>query len=112
MPDISLLPGEGYGGDPVNARIKLINAIIAGITDSSKNGVATLANGTTSIVVTHGLGWTPVAGEIAVTPLEAWGAAVNFWVDTYTATQFTIHVNADPTQDVDFGWFAHQLNLI
>ena len=57
-------------------------------------------------MVAHGLDETPVAGDIQVTPIEAWGVAVSFWVDTVTATEFTINVDADPEQDVDFSWNA------
>ena len=74
------------------------------ITESS--GTATLANATTSIVVTHGLAVTPSAGDITVTPIEAWGAMTEFYIDTYTSTQFTIHADQDPGQDVDFAWKA------
>lgn len=69
-------------------------------------GVATLANGTTSIAVTHGLDITPANGAIVVTPLEAWGAMTQFYTGNNTATQFTIYANQDPTQDVDFAWKA------
>ncbi len=74
------------------------------ITENS--GTATLVNGTTSIAVNHGLAVTPVAGDIVVTPIEAWGAMTQFYIDTYTSTQFTIHADQDPGQDVDFAWKA------
>jgi hypothetical protein len=70
------------------------------------NGVATLANGNTTIVVTHGLDVTPDIQDISVTPIEAWGSATQFWINTPTSTQFTINVDQDPTQDVDFAWTA------
>ena len=73
---------------------------------TENSGVATLANATTSIVVTHGLSVTPVAGDIMVTPIEPWGAMTEFYIDTYTATQFTIHADQNPAQDVDFAWKA------
>lgn len=73
---------------------------------TENSGTATLVNGQTSIAVTHGLDVTPVAGDIMVTPIEAWGAMTEFYIDTYTATQFTIHADQDPTQDVDFAWKA------
>lgn len=76
---------------------------------TENSGVATLANLTTSIVVNHGLDITPVAGDIMVTPIEAWGSMTQFFIDTYTATQFTIHSNVDPGQDVDFAWKAIKL---
>lgn len=70
------------------------------------SGVATLATGTTAIVVAHGLASTPTADQIMVTPIEAWGSATQFWVDTITATEFTINVDANPLADVDFAWRA------
>ena len=74
------------------------------VTETS--GTATLVSGTTSIVVAHGLFVTPIAGDIVVTPIEAWGSMTQFYIDTYTATQFTIHANINPGQDVDFAWKA------
>lgn len=74
------------------------------ITENS--GTATLVNGTTSIVVTHSLAVTPVAGNIIITPMEAWGNMTQFYIDTYTATQFTINADINPGQDVDFAWKA------
>lgn len=73
---------------------------------TEKSGTATLANATTSIAVSHGLSVTPVAGDIIVTPIEAWGSMTEFYIDTYTSTQFTIHADQNPTQDVDFAWKA------
>jgi len=73
---------------------------------TENSGTATLANGTTSIAVTHGLAVTPAAGDIMVTPIEAWGAMTEFYIDTYTSTQFTIHADQNPGQDVDFAWRA------
>ena len=77
---------------------------IGHITENS--GTATLVNGQTSIVVLHGLDITPSAGDIMVTPLEAWGSMTNFYIDTYTSTQFTIRADQNPGQDVDFAWKA------
>lgn len=71
-------------------------------------GSATIASGTSSIVVNHGLGRQPVQGEIIVTPqhtLSSAGAAT-FAVDTFTATTFTIRVNANVTGAVGFSWSA------
>ena len=73
---------------------------------TENSGTATLVNGQTSIVVTHGLAVTPVAGDIMVTPMESLGSASEFYIDTYTSTQFTIHVDSDPSADVDFAWKA------
>lgn len=74
------------------------------ITENS--GTTTLVNGQTSIIVNHGLDIIPSAGDIMVTPIEAWGNMTSFYIDIYTATQFTIHADQNPSQDVDFAWKA------
>ena len=71
---------------------------------TSNKGTSTLVNGNTSIVVAHGLDITPDAGNIQITPIETLNNASFFWVDTITSTQFTINVDSDPGQDVDFAW--------
>lgn len=58
-------------------------------------GTATVLNTTTSIVVTHGLPYTPVDGDIMIWFCKT-GNAATCYIDTYTAANFTIHVNADP----------------
>lgn len=110
MPTVNALPGEGYPGDPINERVRLINEMLAGIKAALGRGVATVLNTATTVVVTHGLGWTPVIGDIVVCPAEDVGAVTSFWVDTYTATEFTINVDQDPGADVDFAWHAMQLD--
>lgn len=72
------------------------------ITENS--GTATLLNGQTTKVISHGCSYTPNAGDISVHPIESLGSASFWYVDTITSTQFSIHVNADPGQDVDFAW--------
>jgi hypothetical protein len=74
------------------------------ITENS--GLATVLNTATSIVVNHGLATTPT--RVLITPIENPTNPVSFWwVDTLTATQFTIHVNADPgASNLDFDWRA------
>lgn len=73
---------------------------------TENSGTTTVANGTTSIVVNHGLATTPTS--ILITPAENPTNAVTFWwVDTLTVTQFTINVNADPgASNLDFYWRA------
>ena len=73
---------------------------------SENSGTATLVNGQTTIAVTHGLDVTPAAGDVMLTPIEAWGSMTEFRVSTYTSTQFTITADQDPGQDVDFAWKA------
>jgi len=73
---------------------------------TENSGLATVANGTTSIAVTHGLSNTPT--RVQITPAENPTNAVSFWwVDGLGATQFTIHTNADPgASNLDFHWRA------
>ena len=76
---------------------------------TENGGTATISNGSTSIVVSHGCDYTPSAEDIDVHPIESLGSANFWWVDTITSTQFTIHVNADPGQDVDFKWSVRRI---
>jgi hypothetical protein len=73
---------------------------------TQNSGKATVSNTTTSIVVNHGLATTPT--RVIITPRESPTNAVSFWwVDTLTAIQFTINVNADPgASNLDFDWRA------
>ena len=74
--------------------------------NKKKSGTATIANGATTVVVTHGLARTP--DHVWVTPKENPTNAVTFWwADTIGATQFTINVNANPgASGLDFDWRA------
>lgn len=75
------------------------------VTEAS--GTATVANGTTSIAVTHGLGVTPALKDIRVTPTNNMGSATKFWISTPTSTQFTINVDANPgATTATFVWAA------
>lgn len=71
---------------------------------TENSGTATLLNGNTAIIVNHGCNYTPSAGDIQVHPIETLTNADFWWVDTITATQFTIHTDQDPGADVDFAW--------
>ena len=70
------------------------------------SGTATILNGNTSVVVTHGLAVTPTLADISVVAGEDPTNSVGLiWVDTITATQFTIHCEADPgASNLDLGW--------
>jgi len=76
---------------------------------TENRGTATILAAQTSIAVNHGLDKTPVAGDVIVTPAETLGLASEFWVDTYTPAQFTIHVDLAPGADTDFVWQARVL---
>jgi len=76
---------------------------------TENGGTATIPNGSTSVVVNHGCDYTPKDEDIDVHPIGSLGAASYWWVDTITSTQFTIHVNADPGQDVGFKWSVRRI---
>lgn len=76
------------------------------IKKARNSGVATLVNGTTSIVVSHGLMFTPRLERISIQPVESWGSAGEWRVTTSDAFSFTVTVDANPGADVDFSWRA------
>jgi hypothetical protein len=73
---------------------------------TENSGTATLLAAGTSINVPHGLAVTPAAGDIIVTPMEAWGNMTTYYIGNYGATNFTIYSPIAPGQDVDFAWKA------
>jgi len=61
--------------------------------------------GSDSVVVNHNMSLAPTC-PIQITPacnLTA-SAITCYWTDTYTATQFTLHVNKDAVATIYFGW--------
>jgi len=73
-------------------------------TTSFDFGVATIAALGSSIVVNHNLGVVPK--QVHLTPRTNPGAALVFWVDTLTSTQFTINCSPATTNPLDFSWIA------
>ncbi len=73
---------------------------------TENSGTATILNTATSVVVTHGLAITPDVNKIKIIGKENPTNDVGtIWVDTITATQFTIHVENDPgASNFDVGW--------
>ena len=71
-------------------------------------GSATITTGNTSVVITHSLDFTPTADDIMVVPSNnPTNDPGNFYIDTFTATQFTLHVRNDPgASGATFSWRA------
>lgn len=69
-------------------------------------GTGTIASGTTSVTVNHGLSYTPAAGEIEVSWTEnPTNDPGNWWISNITSTQFTVNVRSDPgASHLDFQW--------
>lgn len=77
--------------------------------DAKRNGSAVIANGTSSIVVTHGLEVTPTIDDIVLQPrssLDAVGLK-DIWASAITATQFTINANTNATGGITIAWQVH-----
>lgn len=69
------------------------------------HGTATVPNGSTNVVVAHGLSEAPDLADISVTPTSDLGDATTFWISSPTATEFTINVDIDPgSAGASFAW--------
>lgn len=78
---------------------------------TENQGTGTIANGATSAVITHGLGLTPTLKHLSVVLGENPTADPGIiWIDTITATQFTVNCRADPgASGLDFAWKAERV---
>jgi len=91
----SIISSSGTGGN------RIISENIGYVTEN--NGIATLLNGTTSLVVAHGLDLAPTIVNIAwrenpTNPIGDW------WVSAIDATNFTLN-SVDPgASNLNFGW--------
>lgn len=73
---------------------------------TENSGTGRITGGTTINIVNHGLATTPSAEHIRVIGKENPTNSVGtIWVDTITATQFTVNVENDPgASHWDYGW--------
>lgn len=71
---------------------------------TSNFGQTHISTGSTSVVVTHGLAYAPLNGELFITPCTQFDG--NFWVSDINTTTFTINVSTAATTDLCFNWFA------
>jgi hypothetical protein len=76
---------------------------------NKNSGTANITTGNTSVVVTHGVGYTITAADIAVTPINSMGAATKFWISNAGATGFTINVDVDPAATASFAWSVNKV---
>jgi hypothetical protein len=70
-------------------------------------GTGTIASGTTSTTITHGLAnWTPAAYDIAIVPTATTtNNCLPFWVDTITSTGFNVNCKSNPgASGFAFSW--------
>lgn len=73
---------------------------------TAASGTGTITAAATSVAVTHGLGATPSAQQITVTPTSTWGSTTKIWVSATTSTTFTVSVDIAPGASLTFGWSA------
>jgi parallel beta helix pectate lyase-like protein len=79
------------------------------ITESK--GIATIEKGVTSVIINHGLSYTPTAGEITITPInKAINDIGNLWISNITSKQFTVNVRTDPgASGFTFAWAVRRI---
>jgi len=65
-------------------------------------GRATIASGSTSVAVSHGLSCTP--SKVLVTPLAQPSGSI--WVSGITSSQFTINISTAPSSNLPIAWYA------
>uniref|UniRef100_A0A6M3J6Y7 Uncharacterized protein n=2 Tax=viral metagenome TaxID=1070528 RepID=A0A6M3J6Y7_9ZZZZ len=98
------LRGNGTGAlsDGGTGTTKIVRNNLGYVTENS--GTATVANGQTTVTVTHGLATTPTRVQVTPTLLSN---AASFWVTAKGTTTFVINVNADPgAGTATFDWRA------
>lgn len=87
------------------AMLSVISNASANLHGITNSGQAVVANGTTSIAVTHGLGVTPPIVKIRVLPQDNMGNATHYWISAVGGTTFTINVDQDPgASGAAFNW--------
>jgi len=68
-------------------------------------GVGQIAGGTTSDVITHGVNFTPRAGDINLAFSGSTTAEKgSVWISNITTTSFTVNCAVDPVSNADFDW--------
>ena len=100
-----------WGGSPTGHRINytITGNNVFGVTKTNiteSYGTCAIAGLGTSIVVNHNLSATPKI--VICTPMRTMAGTASYWyVDTFTATQFTVHTNAAiGATAVEFSWYA------
>jgi hypothetical protein len=96
---------NGTGGNMLFGGTGSNGSITNNIGFVTKNsGSATIANGTSSIVVTHGLNGQPLSQNIIITPRNT--PTVSVYVSALSSTTFTISAAAPVGSDISLNWVA------
>ncbi len=73
---------------------------------TKNTGQDTITAGNGTVIVNHGLAVTP--DTVLVSPRSDPGVGLIWWVDTITATQFTINVSPNTVNDLVFDWQVYK----
>lgn len=95
-----------YTGGIVDATSDTTDKFIVGVSGykTSNSGIATILLPSTSVVVNHGLPFTPMIQDIQLTRVQTNAGAVDLFVHTVTATTFTIQTNDGASIDTSVAW--------
>lgn len=107
----AILSGHGTGGLSNNASSTRLGKIIKATNGLDykpyqNSGTGTIAASTTSTTITHGLGFTPTAQNIIITPTNnPANDPGNTWINSITATTFNVNSRNDPgIPGLSFTW--------
>ena len=101
-----------FGTQVVSKELCASNATAGATANKRTAGTGTIT--TTSLVVTHNAGHTPVGSDITVVYLEdPTTDPETRWLGTFTSTQFTINIKTDTgANDMDVGWVIEITNPV
>jgi parallel beta-helix repeat protein len=78
---------------------------------TENSGIGVIASGNTTVIVPHGLSYTPGAKDITLTPTNSLGNAKLLYVTTIDATNFVVRTDVDPgATTATFAWNARITN--
>lgn len=94
---------DDFGWMKVQQLLEFLRDVVDKLQNSRSRGSATIAQGSTTLLVSHGLS-TP-SYSVGVIPLVNPGG--NVWASNKTASQFQVNVSvAAPVGGIPFDWFV------
>ena len=90
---------------------KLLSQLSTALNDGLGGGDATIASGSTSVTVTHNLGFTPTAKDLSLVQTNNPTNDAGFlFADNFTSTTFRVNCRTDPgASGLSFSW---QINRV
>jgi hypothetical protein len=73
-------------------------------------GTGTVATGTSSVSVAHGLAFTPTTSDVLISPTSSMtaGGVSSLWCSAVSSTNITVSTNTNATANVTFTWDARK----